>query len=124
MIQSASRQKTPPHQVTFSFGKNWSQFSYTLTDSQINQATHELKNLVGSSINGKFFLDIGCGSGLSSLASHRLGASSIYSFDYDIYSVTTTKAVCAKYAAQANWKIWQDSILTPSVVGKFDVVYS
>ena len=42
------------------------------------------------SFSGKTFLDIGSGSGLSSLAAKRSGAK-VYSFDYDPYSVGCTK---------------------------------
>tara|TARA_Y100000768_G_scaffold377035_1_gene349793 strand:- start:335 stop:514 length:180 start_codon:yes stop_codon:yes gene_type:complete len=41
-------------------------------------------------IKGKTIIDIGCGSGLSSLVFFLLGAKKIISFDYDINSVNAT----------------------------------
>jgi 2-polyprenyl-6-hydroxyphenyl methylase/3-demethylubiquinone-9 3-methyltransferase len=37
------------------------------------------------------FLDIGCGSGIRSLAAHQAGAGKIHGFDYDENSVNATK---------------------------------
>jgi 2-polyprenyl-6-hydroxyphenyl methylase/3-demethylubiquinone-9 3-methyltransferase len=37
------------------------------------------------------FLDIGCGSGIHSLAAHLAGAGKIHGFDYDENSVNATR---------------------------------
>ena len=58
----------------FAFGENWARFLTSLSDRQIEQATHSLRALVGRDLQDKTFLDIGSGSGLSSLAARRLGA--------------------------------------------------
>src|SRR5215813_9131926 len=70
----------------FAFGENWSHFLTSLSDRQIEQATGSVSALVGRDLRDKTFLDIGSGSGLSSLAARRLGAR-VYSFDYDLQSV-------------------------------------
>jgi len=112
----------------FGFGKNWSNFLENLSDEQIENAKRELiKWLGGDNLNGKTFLDIGCGSGLHSLAARMLGAS-VYSFDYDLESVECAKYLKNKYFENDdNWKIEQGDVLDEKYLvklGKFDIVYS
>ena len=52
---------------------------------------HLLSFLKVDDLKGKSFLDIGCGSGIHSLAAWRSGARPLFSFDYDRQSVATTK---------------------------------
>ena len=75
------------------------------------------------------FLDIGCGSGLFSLAAWRLGAAKITSIDVDRDSVEC----CRQLASQVDkkdtreWNIVQGSILDQALISglaKCDVVYS
>src|SRR6185312_5968530 len=72
-------------------------------------------------------LDIGSGSGLSSLVMHQLGAD-VVSFDYDADSVACTEKLRKHYAPGAtNWHIVQGSALDPdfmAALGSFDLVYS
>lgn len=79
-------------------------------------------------LKGKSFLDIGSGSGLFSLAARRLGASRVYSFDYDPQSVACTRELRRRYFSDdANWTIEQGSVLDKNYLaglGSFDVVYS
>lgn len=60
----------------FDFGKNWQAFSErALSEKRIKQANRELDCLVeGIPLEGKTFLDIGFGQGLSLLLSTRKGA--------------------------------------------------
>jgi ribosomal protein L11 methylase PrmA len=51
-----------------------------------------------SDLQGKRFLDIGCGSGLFSLAARRLGAA-VHSFDYDPKSAGCTQELKRRYFA-------------------------
>lgn len=78
-------------------------------------------------LDGKMFLDIGSGSGLFSLAAHRLGAR-VMSFDYDQDSVECTQYLLENYGAKdAEWSVEQGSVLDTSFLKKFgpvDVVYS
>ncbi len=76
---------------------------------------------------GKSFLDIGCGSGLFSLAARRLGAS-VHSFDYDPDSVACTTELKRRHFPQGvAWRVEQASVLDVDYLyslGRFDIVYS
>lgn len=112
----------------FAFGRNWKSFLSTLNEHRIDEARNGLCESLGrDSLNGVRALDIGSGSGLSSLAMHRLGAD-VVSFDYDADSVACTEELRRRYAPEAsNWQIMQGSALDPafmSRLGQFDLVYS
>jgi 2-polyprenyl-6-hydroxyphenyl methylase/3-demethylubiquinone-9 3-methyltransferase len=80
-----------------------------------------------ANLAGKRFLDIGCGSGLFSLAARRLGAV-VHSFDYDPQSVACTAELKRRYfPADVLWNIEEGSVLDESYVaalGQLDVAYS
>lgn len=112
----------------FGFGKNWQDYSRLIDEPRIASAVESLQQRFrDTSLTGKTFLDIGSGSGLFSLAAHRLGAI-VTSFDYDSNSVACTQEVKARFASQAsNWKVLQGSALDESFLsslGTFDFVYS
>jgi 2-polyprenyl-3-methyl-5-hydroxy-6-metoxy-1,4-benzoquinol methylase len=112
----------------FEFGKNWSNFLSVVTEERVAQAVASLQKLLGvESLAGKSFLDVGSGSGLFSLAAHRLGAR-VRSFDYDTSSVACTTEMRRRFAsAGADWTIERGSVLDSSYLaslGKYDCVYS
>jgi SAM-dependent methyltransferase len=112
----------------FEFGKNWRAFLAGLTDTKIDHATSALKSLLQvEDLKEKSFVDIGSGSGLSSLAAFRLGAK-VCAFDFDNDSVACTRTLKSRYAATSDhWRILQGSALDASflsTLGTFDVVYS
>jgi SAM-dependent methyltransferase len=76
---------------------------------------------------GKRFLDIGCGSGLFSLAARRLGAR-VHSFDYDPRSVACARELRRRfYPSDESWTIQEGSAIDPEFMaslGVYDVVYS
>jgi 2-polyprenyl-6-hydroxyphenyl methylase/3-demethylubiquinone-9 3-methyltransferase len=77
--------------VRFEFGKNWENLLKYLDDERIDLAMVSLcDTLEINNLNGRSFLDIGCGSGLFSLAAKMLGAS-VHSFDFDPASVACTR---------------------------------
>ena len=80
----------------FAFGENWTRFLASLSDKQIEQATRAVSALVARDLRAKTFVDIGSGSGLSSLAARRLGAR-VYSFDYDPQSVACTQELRRRF---------------------------
>ena len=118
--------KTKNH---FSFGKNWQKFLESLDDEKINEAKKSLVDFLGgeNKIRGKTFVDIGCGSGLFSLAAFLLGASRVVSVDIDDFSLECAKFLKEKHGSPKNWKIRKVSALDEDFIkelGAFDVVYS
>src|SRR6516164_3300543 len=75
----------------FAFGKNWASYAKLVTEAQVEEAVVGLRRLASGDLQGKRFLDIGCGSGLHSLAALRLGASEVVALDIDPESVATTR---------------------------------
>ena len=68
------------HGERFEFGNNWAAFLSLLDEERIRSAECALTAMLETSrLDGLRFLDIGSGSGLSSLAARRLGARSIRS---------------------------------------------
>lgn len=83
-------------EVRFEFGKNWTEYSATISDVSVEQSKNNLIDLIREqNLAGKTFLDIGSGSGLHSLAARLLGAE-VTSFDYDTYSVECTRGLRKK----------------------------
>jgi 2-polyprenyl-6-hydroxyphenyl methylase/3-demethylubiquinone-9 3-methyltransferase len=116
-------------ELNFSFGKNWQSFIKDyINEERIAEAKKSLLGFLGGNkIEGRTFLDIGCGSGLFSLAAYQLGAAKVLSFDLDQHSVACCKYLRQKEADPGNWQIEQGSILDKnfiSALGKFDLVYS
>jgi 2-polyprenyl-3-methyl-5-hydroxy-6-metoxy-1,4-benzoquinol methylase len=112
----------------FGFGENWKSFLAQLDDARIAEAEKSLQWLVGRDrLDGVRFLDIGSGSGLSSLAARRLGAR-VFSFDYDAQSVECTTALRDRFfPGDPDWRVEQGSILDRGYLdklGRFDIVYS
>ena len=107
----------------FEFGKNWSDYSEGVTDETIREATEALEKLCGP-VEGLTFLDIGCGSGLHSLAAIKLGAKEVYATDIDPASVETTKKLLEKHAPDAHFKCEVKSVFNLDRASEFDVVYS
>jgi len=112
----------------FKFGSNWKRFLRVLNDDRINESEKALKEFLGDDyLSGKKFIDIGCGSGLSSLAARRLGAD-VLSFDYDPESVNCTLELKKRYFDNDQmWKVLRGSALDKEFLrslGSFDVVYS
>ena len=112
----------------FRFGKNWARFLRHLTEERIADAQESLLETIGEdALAGKEFLDIGCGSGLFSLAAKRLGAK-VTSFDYDVDSVKCAQYLKERfYPGDRQWTIIQGSVLDPEFMeklGRFDVVYA
>jgi len=111
----------------FAFGANWRRFIDTVDETKIQTATESLiRALRSPDLAGRTFLDVGCGSGLFSLAAHRLGAE-VRSFDFDAESVAATAELRARFAPAATWPIERGSILDERYVaelGRHDIVYS
>lgn len=112
----------------YAFGENWRRFLQALGPEQIALAERDLRTMLGAGdLKGLSFLDIGSGSGLSSLAARRLGAQ-VTSFDYDVQSVACTRQLRERYFADdPQWTIAEGSVLDRAYLeslGKFDIVYA
>jgi 2-polyprenyl-3-methyl-5-hydroxy-6-metoxy-1,4-benzoquinol methylase len=111
----------------FDFGKNWLSFIEIVDEARIRSARDSLlEALHVSTLSGRTFLDVGCGSGLFSLAACQLGAR-VRSFDCDPESILAATELRRRFAVDSDWIIEQGSILDPQFVadlGRFDIVYS
>ena len=112
----------------FAFGGNWASFLSVLDEDRIAAAERGLQRMLQvDRLDGLRFLDIGSGSGLSSLAARRLGAR-VHSFDYDPQSVACTSELRRRYfPGDAAWVVERGSALDAGYLqslGMFDVVYS
>jgi 2-polyprenyl-6-hydroxyphenyl methylase/3-demethylubiquinone-9 3-methyltransferase len=112
----------------FDFGRNWRSFLSSLTDERIEEAERSLSEMLAcDDFSGKTLLDIGCGSGLFSLAARRLGAR-VRSFDYDPLSVGCARELKRRYFPDDDgWTVEEGSVLDREYLrslGVFDVVYS
>jgi 2-polyprenyl-3-methyl-5-hydroxy-6-metoxy-1,4-benzoquinol methylase len=112
----------------FRFGRNWAGFVRRLNHERIAEAENNLNEFLGEgSLAAKTFLDIGSGSGLSSLAARRLGAT-VLSFDFDGQSVACTEELQRRFRpGDKSWVIEHGSVLDQHYLaglGQFDIVYS
>jgi 2-polyprenyl-6-hydroxyphenyl methylase/3-demethylubiquinone-9 3-methyltransferase len=116
-----------PLEDRFAFGKNWSRYLEHIDSERIAIAERSLVDNLGVELAGKRFFDIGCGSGLFSLAARNLGAE-VVSLDFDPNSVGC--ATTLKFVHRPNddaWTIVQGSVLDKEFMqglGAFDIVYS
>jgi SAM-dependent methyltransferase len=116
--------------LRFGFGQNWADFiERHFSDNRIEASKKHLLNALRiDSLAGLTVLDIGCGSGLHSLAAMRSGAKQVMGFDFDPNSVATSLKVRAMAAGDdPNWTAEQGSVLDSHrmrALPQFDVVYS
>lgn len=115
-------------QITFSFGQNWKNYASHMDDSAINLAREDIEEWLGKYlITNQRVLDIGSGSGIHSYIFSQKGAKELISFDYDPYSVETTKNFWVKAGKPKTWQIMQGSVLDQDFLnqlGKFNIVYA
>lgn len=112
----------------FRFGENWRLFLKVINDERIAEAEKSLREFLElDRLDDRTFLDIGCGSGLFSLAAHRLGAM-VRSFDYDPQSVACAEELKRRYLPNNDsWTIEVASVLDCEyldTLGQFDIVYA
>ena len=114
--------------IAFNFGENWHAFSQQSLDAdKFNAAVESLGRLLGTeNINDRSFLDIGCGSGIFTVAASLLGAKKVIGIDISKESIAASTVNKDKYAPQndivfSHMSIFDDDIFA---YGTFDVVYS
>jgi 2-polyprenyl-6-hydroxyphenyl methylase/3-demethylubiquinone-9 3-methyltransferase len=114
----------------FEFGANWRRFLEVVDERRIAEAERSLSDMLApDGVAGRSMLDIGCGSGLFSLAALRLGAERVHSFDFDPASVACTEEMRRRFApgTAERWTIEAGSALDAGYLerlGRFDIVYS
>ncbi len=116
-------------QIRFAFGRNWQSFVNRIDDQRIGLAMDSLRRVLQmEDLQGKTFLDVGCGSGLFSLAACLLGAERVVSFDYDADSVQATVRLRESSAIpEGVWCILRGDVLDSrflSALPPADVIYS
>lgn len=111
----------------FKFGSNWARFLKSFSVARLAESEKSLIDLFGADLTGKTFLDIGCGSGLFSLAARCMGAR-VHSFDYDPQSVACAQELRHRLLAEdSGWSIERGSVLDEEYLhslGQWDIVYS
>lgn len=129
-MTAAQALQNPEDKDRFGFGDNWNTFLTVLDDTRIAESQSSLQEMLEmTSLDGKTFLDVGSGSGLSSLVARKMGAK-VYSLDYDTQSVGCTQELKNKYFPQDTkdqWHVEQGSALDADYIkslGQFDIVYS
>jgi len=117
---------SPDPDLRFAFGANWQDYSRLIDQDQIDASVARMDTLIGrDNISGRSFLDIGCGSGLHSLAALKLGAACLEGIDYDPLSVTTTTEVLKKFLGEGHYRVRRGDILDPAHgLAPSEVVYS
>ena len=107
--------------IGFSFGENWQRYLDGVDEKKLAQAEESLSaSFGGEDLAGQTFLDIGCGSGVFSLAARRMGAQ-VTSVDVDPASVACAEQLRGD---DREWSVVQQSILQPQGLPTATRVYS
>ncbi|MEV4526439.1 methyltransferase domain-containing protein [Streptosporangium sp. NPDC049304] len=97
----------------FAFGRNWKAFVARVDESRVQRAIDSLRaTLEVEDLAGRTFLDVGCGSGLFSLAAHRLGAR-VHSFDSDAEAVESAVRLRHAFAPDSSRTVEGGATGTP-----------
>ncbi len=114
--------------ISFSFGRNWQKYLRRLDGERLAQARESLhKSLKMESLDGKTFIDAGCGSAVFSLSAHQLGAAHVTSIDIDPASIDCARQLRERARAHDSWDIRRGSLLDSGFVATIapaDIVYS
>src|SRR5712692_8808446 len=113
----------------FDFGSNWQAFSGQRVDSQrLAVAARSLQSLLQrDTLRGLSFLDVGCGSGLFSIAAQQLGATRVIGIDINPRCIVVSQQNRDRFAPEAPIIFQEASALSTESLrplGRFDVVYA
>ncbi|WP_057882135.1 class I SAM-dependent methyltransferase [Tsuneonella troitsensis] len=127
-MAEASFEEQRENKERFQFGQNWKSFLNVLNETRINEAERSLVEMLSfDELSGMRFIDIGSGSGLSSLVARRLGAH-VTSLDFDPASVWCTSHLRDRFfPGDGDWEVMEGSALDRPMLmdlGQFDIVYS
>jgi 2-polyprenyl-6-hydroxyphenyl methylase/3-demethylubiquinone-9 3-methyltransferase len=116
-------------EATFDFGANWDAFSDRLIDEgRLRIAMESLQTLLQrESLHGASVADVGCGSGLFSIAASKLGAERVIGLDINPLCIEVSSRNTARLAPSAALSFHRASVLSPAELapfGTFDLVYA
>jgi 2-polyprenyl-6-hydroxyphenyl methylase/3-demethylubiquinone-9 3-methyltransferase len=95
----------------FSFGENWQSYLEDIDEERIAAARESLQRHFGvEDFSGSRFVDIGCGSGLFSLAALQLDAAEVISFDYDAGAVACAHELYQQAGEPDHWSLSQGNM--------------
>ena len=111
--------------MMFNFGKNWNKFSKNINSFNIANSKKEMLDILPkkNDFSKYSFLDIGCGSGIHSIAASLIGFKDICSIDKDPLCITTSIENKKKFKID-NINFVNTDIFNFSTKKKFDFVYS
>ena len=124
----SARSRAPRNR--FDFGRNWEDFSLQVLDEdRLAEAQRSLEALLGAdALRGRRFLDVGCGTGMFTIAAARLGASEAVGLDVDARCVAVARRNAERFgAAGPALRFVEASVLDGEALarlGRFDVVYA
>lgn len=115
----------------FSFGSNWIRYvRYVVNNDILDEAVSSLDRY-GVDLRDKTVIDVGCGSGLFTVAFCIKQAKEVIAFDYDQKSVIATKILLNKFnnlIGNTKVNVFIGSILDNNLIeslkNKGDIVYS
>jgi len=112
----------------FPFGANWASFLTEFDQGRVEGSKAALQGMLGAAdLVGKTLLDVGCGSGIHSLAARLLNAQ-VVSFDFDPLAVACTLSLQKELVSdEPRWQVLEGSALDREFLkrlGSFDIVYS
>lgn len=111
----------------YGFGANWRSYASAAHATALEEAVAGLSRLLDSeALSGKRVLDLGCGSGIHSVAAAVLGAEEVVGIDIDPASVETARAVQSRLLPGRTVRFEVGSVfdLDPIDSGTYDIVYS
>lgn len=113
----------------YTFGRNWQQYlDEHFSEHRVATARDHMLAFLGlQDLKGRVFLDVGCGSGLHSLAALRAGAERVISFDLDADSVAATRFLREREGGPSEWEVNQGSALDADFLATLptpDILYS
>jgi 2-polyprenyl-6-hydroxyphenyl methylase/3-demethylubiquinone-9 3-methyltransferase len=113
----------------FDFGSNWQAFSARRLDAvRLTAAVRSLQSLLEKdTLEGLSFLDVGCGTGLFSIAAYQLGAAKVVGIDVNPSCIYVSVQNRDRLAPHAPILFQQGSALSGEnlhSLGRFNIVYA